>query len=435
MIWDGTKWAEDNSGKINQLAKKTVRKIYDEAKNSEDDNQRQAIAKHAISSESNPRIKAMVSLAKSEMPVAPEEFDNDPFLLNCKNGMLDLRTGTLSAHDREKYITKLAPVYYDDTATCPQWEKFLYRIMDGNQNVINFLQRAVGYSLTGDVSEQCLFMFWGSGANGKSTFLRTIGTLLGDYSQNTATETLLIKKSGSIPNDIARMQGSRFVTASESEAGHKLAENLIKQMTGDDMISARFLHQEWFDFKPEYKIFLGTNNKPIINGNDYAIWRRIKLVPFEVAIPPEERDRELLAKLSNEISGILNWAIKGCLEWQAQGLGIPDEVTQATDEYRQEMDVLNDFISECCMEGKELFVHSAMLYEVYLIWCQENSENYLEKNDFGSKLREKGFIKKAKWFPSESSKKGNRKQSWIGLDLREEYKDLLKNSTEGGVQV
>ena len=260
MFWDGTKWSEDNSGKINQSAKKTVRKIYNEAKNSEDDNQLQAIAKHAISSESNPRIKSMISLAKSEMPVQPENFDNDPFLLNCKNGILDFRTGNLSDHDREKYITKLAPVYFDDTATCPRWEKFLDRIMDGNQNLIKFLQRAVGYSLTGNVSEQCLFMFWGSGANGKSTFLRTIGTLLGDYSQNTATETLLIKKSGSIPNDIARMQGSRFVTATESEAGHKLAENLIKQMTGDDMISARFLHQEWFDFKPEYKIFLGSNN-------------------------------------------------------------------------------------------------------------------------------------------------------------------------------
>ena len=409
LIWDDTKWSEDETGQIKQIAKKTVRKIYDEARQSEDDNKRQTIGRHALSSESNGRIKAMVSLAQSELPVKSDNFDQNKFLLNCKNGTLDLKNGTLFPHEKDNFITKVAPVNYDKTATCPQWEKFLARIMENNEDLIKFLQRAVGYSLTGDVGEQCLFFFWGSGSNGKSTFLRTIGTLMGDYSQHTATETLLIKKKGAIPNDIARMKGARFVSASESESEHKLAENLIKQMTGDDVISARFLHQEWFEFEPEYKIFLGTNNKPIIKGNDYAIWRRIRLVPFNIEIPKQEEDHNLLQKLKKELSGILNWAIEGCLEWQLSGLGTPAEVTDATNEYRKEMDLLINFISECCTEGPELKVTSKDLYSTYAKWCEDNGEIQLKQNWFGRKLREKGFDSKL------SGKK--RARHWIGLEL------------------
>ena len=411
VVWDGVKWSEDATGKINQLAKKTVRKIYDEVQQIKDDNKRQAIAKHAISSESNGRIKAMVSLAQSELPVTPDDFDKNGFLLNCKNGTIDLSTGNLLLHQKDNFITKLAPIHYDKSATCPLWIKFLNRIMDNNQDLISFLQRAIGYSLTGDVSEQCLFLFWGSGANGKTTFLRTIGNILGDYSQQTPTETLVIKKKGAISNDLARMKGARFVTASESEENHRLAENLIKQMTGDDIISARFLYKETFEFEPEYKIFLGTNNKPIIRGNDHAIWRRIKLVPFQVTIPPEEMDRNLLNKLKTEYSGILNWAIKGCIEWQNYGLGIPVEVTEATDEYRNEMDLLNDFIQDCCIEGTDFNVPSKNLYQAYIKWCEGNGEFQLKQASFGRKLREKSFVSK------QLGKK--RTRSWVGLDLVE----------------
>ena len=409
MVWDQIKWTEDDTGYVRQLAKKTVRKIYDEAQSCTDDHQRQTIAKHALSSESKSRIDAMVSLAQSELPVQPGQFDKKRFLLNCQNGTIDLKTGTIEPHNKKNYITKLAPVDFDETATCPIWNEFLSRIMDNNQDLIKFLQRAVGYAFTGDVGEQCLFLFWGSGANGKSTFLRTIGNLLGDYSQHTATETLLVKKKGAIPNDIARMKGSRFVTASESEQEHKLAENLIKQMTGDDIISARFLHQEWFEFEPEHKIFLGTNNKPIIKGNDYAIWRRIKLVPFKVCIPEEERDKDLINKLKDEYSGILNWAIEGCIEWQLYGLGTPPEVTEATEEYRNEMDLLSDFINGCCTEGPELNVPSKNLYLAYTKWCEDNGEYQLKQASFGRKLREKGF---------ESKQLGKKRtRCWLGLDL------------------
>jgi len=412
VIWDGTRWSEDHKGKVSQLAKKTVRKIYEEAKQSQDDNKRQAIARHAIFSESNGRIKSMIALAQSELPVTPDEFDKDRFLLNCKNGTVDLSTGTLTPHDKDNFITKLAPINYDKAATCPQWEKFLNRIMGNNQDLIKFLQRAIGYSLTGDVSEQCLFLFWGTGDNGKSTFLRTIYTILGDYSQHTPTETLVIKKQEAISNDLARMKGARFITAAESEKDRKLAENLIKQLTGDDIISARFLYQETFEFEPEHKIFLATNHKPIIKGNDHAIWRRIKLVPFQVTIPPEEKDRNLLKKLKNEYSGILNWAIAGCLEWQLYGLGTPAEVTEATNEYRNEMDLLCNFIQDCCDESPDLHVPSKDLYAAYATWCEDNGELQIKQTTFGRKLKEKGFISKP--FGK------NRSRCWEGLNLRDQ---------------
>jgi putative DNA primase/helicase len=409
VVWDGKKWSEDDTGIINQLAKKTVRKIYDEAKQSEDDNKRQAIAKHAILSESNGRIKAMISLAKSELPVRPESFDQNRLLLNCENGTIDLTTGKLIPHDKNNFITKVAPVNYDPSATCPQWEKFLNRIMDNNQDLIKFLQQAVGYSLTGDVSEQCFFILWGNGDNGKTTFLRAIENILGDYSQHTPIDTLIIKKKGAASNDVARLKGSRFVTASESEKGDRLAETLIKQLTGDDTISARFLYQETFEFEAEHKLFLATNNKPIIAGNDHAIWRRIKLIPFQVTITEDEKDKKLPEKLKTEYSGILNWAIKGCLEWQNHGLGTPAEVTEATDEYRNEMDLLNDFIQDCCIEGPDLFVPAKDLNEAYAKWCEVNGEFHLNAASFGRKLTEKGFIR---------TQQGKRRtRGWIGINL------------------
>ena len=417
LIWDGCRWCPDETNQINELAKKTVIKIYHEAKHTEDDNRRQALARHAVSSESESKIRAMVSLAQSDASIAirPDAFDQDKFLFNCLNGTINLKTGNIYPHRKEDYITKIARVYFDPTARCPQWQKFLNRIMDSNENLIEFLKRAVGYSLTGDVSEQCLFIFFGSGANGKSTFLRAVNMISGDYGQQTATETLLVRQRGAIPNDIARLKGARFITASEAEAEQRLAESLIKQMTGGDIISARFLHQEWFDFEPTYKIFLGTNHKPVIKGTDYAIWRRIKLVPFEVTIPEQERDRDLLNKLQDELPGILAWAVNGCLEWQKNGLGVPEEVSEATKEYKNEMDIISDFINECCIEGEGYHVLSRDLYNTYKEWCDENGDYPVKKNSFSRRLGEKGFV---------SSRMGQGgARGWRGVKLQAEFID------------
>lgn len=412
LIWDGIHWAVDRTDAVKQKAKKAVRTIYGEAKKATDDSKRQAIAKHAMNSESDSKIRAMLSLAKSEpgIPILPEQFDQNPWLLTCLNGTIDLRTGELQPHQRDHLITQLAPVEYNPDATCPKWDVFLDRIMDGNENLIAFLERAIGYSLTGDTSEQCLFILYGTGANGKSTFLQAVSSMLGDYAKQTPTETLLVKQRGAIPNDVARLKGARLVTASEAEADQRLAESLIKQMTGSDTVSARFLHQEWFDFQPTHKIFLGTNHKPVIKGTDHAIWRRIRLVPFEVTIPEPERDLKLLDKLKEELPGILAWAVRGCLEWAQNGLGEPDEVKNATRDYRNEMDVLAQFFTDCCVENPSATATSKKLYEAYETWCNENGETALKKRAFGMTIRERGF---------KSIQIGStRARGWKGIQLR-----------------
>ena len=409
LIWDGVRWAVDQSGRIYQLAKKVVRKIYGDAQTGNGYGLRTAIAKHAIASESDSRIKAMVALAQSEVPITPDMLNSNPWLLNCLNGTIDLRTGELLPHQIEHFITKLASVEFDPNATCPLWHQFLIRIMDENEQLIKFLQRAIGYALTGETSEQCLFIFYGCGANGKSTFLQTLGCLLGDYSISTPTETLLVKRRGAIPNDVARLKGARFVVASESDVEQRLAESLIKQMTGGDTITARFLHQEWFDFEPTHKVFFGTNHRPVIKGTDYAIWRRIRLVPFEITIPEEERDKDLFDKLKDEASGILAWAVKGCLDWQQRGLGVPEEVKEATDSYREEMDALGEFLKDCCYQKAEAKVSSKQLYEAYSLWCQDNGQELVGQRAFSSALREKGFK------PCRIGSRGSR--GWAGLEL------------------
>ncbi|QTA79840.1 DNA primase [Desulfonema limicola] len=409
LIWDGKRWINDRTGTIKRKAKKVVRNIYSEAKNEDDDRRRRDVANHATKSESASRIKSMISLAQDEegVPVLPEDLDKNPWLLNCMNGTIDLKTGELLPHNRNHLITKLVPVEYNSNALCPIWDNFMDKIMDDNQNLISFLQRAVGYSLTGDTGEQCMFIFWGTGANGKSTFLQTMSMMLDDYAMQTPTETLLVKRKGAIPNDVARLKGSRFVTASEAETDQKLAEGLIKQMTGSDTISARFLHQEWFDFNPTHKIFLGTNHKPVINGTDNAIWRRIRLVNYDITIPESERDKRLLSKLQKELSGILAWAVRGCLDWNKNGLGEPEEVKVATEDYREEMDILAQFIKDCCEEKEGAWELSKNIWERYQEWCEDNGESMITRKNFGMKLKEKGY----------EAIKRKQGRGWIGLEV------------------
>jgi len=390
LIWDGVRWAVDKTDNIKQKAKQVVRHIYKEAEKATDSGERKSIAKHAMNSESASKIKSMVQLAKSEIPIIPEQLDRDPWLLTCLNGTIDLKSGELLPHQRNHLITQLAPVNYDPEATSPLWDELLWRIMDGNENLIKFLQRAVGYSLTGETTEQCLFILFGNGANGKSTFLQAVSYMMGDFAKQTPTETLLVKHKGAISNDVARLKGARLITASEAEEGQRLAESLVKQMTGSDTISARFLHQEFFDFEPTHKIFLGTNHKPVI-GSDYAIKRRIKLIPFEITIPEEERNKSLLLMLKEELPGILKWAVEGCQDWQKNGLGEPEKVKNATADYLAEMDVIAPFIEDCCVKEPSAKTTSKNLYEAYRTWCDANGEHPLKSNIFGKRLEEKGF--------------------------------------------
>jgi len=309
------------------------------------------------------------------------------------NGILNLRFGRLLPHDPEYLITKLAPVFFQPDATCPTWLNFLNRIMQGNPRLIAYLQKAVGYSLTGSTVEQILQFLYGLGANGKTTFIDIIMIMLGDYAVQTTTETLMVKKNSGIPNDLAALKGARFVAAQEVESGQRLSESLIKQLTGGDRISARFLHAEFFEFKPQFKLWMSGNSRPIIRGGDHGIWRRMKEIPFTVQIPPEEQDRKLSEKLRGELPGIFNWALDGCLAWQKEGRLIPpDEVMAATENYRSEMDILGQFIEDRCLTGPGFQVSAKELYGAYVDWSESQGERRpMSQQFFGMRIVERGF--------------------------------------------
>jgi putative DNA primase/helicase len=413
LVWNGQRWVKDDSGELYRLAKETVKNIYQEAAAAPDDETRKALAKHAMRSEAGARIKEMVDLARSDVPVMPDELDASPNLLNTESGTIDLRTGELREHRREDLITKIAPVSYDPEASAPAWTAFLERVLEGVE-LRSFVQRAVGYSATGDTSEQCMFINHGTGANGKSTFQEAIAAALGHYAMRAPTEMLLARRAGGIPNDVARLKGSRFVAASETEEGRRLAESLIKDLTGQDTITARFMWAEFFDFTPTHKLWLSTNHKPEIRGTDMAIWRRIRLIPWTVTIPPEEQDKKLPAKLRGELAGILAWIVQGCLEWRRNGLQAPDEVREATGEYQREMDVLAGFLAECCELGPEYWDYAKDLYASYKRWCDETGERTEAQRKFGGRLGERGFKR---------DRGGSRGAGiWRGVRLTEEEK-------------
>jgi putative DNA primase/helicase len=389
IVYDGQRWGMDRNGTVKQRAKDTVRSIYHEAGDATDADARRDLVNHAKRSEAQSRIEAMISLAKADVPILPEELDADPWLLNVENGVVELRTGEMRSHRREDYVTKIAGTYYNPDATAPNFEAFLERVLP-SESLRRFVQRAVGCSLTGDVSEQALLFLHGAGANGKSTLINVILALLGEYGQQAAPE-LLTAKAGTHPTELADLKGTRFAACVEVEDGRRLAESLVKQLTGGDRIKARFMRQDFFEFDPTHKIFLAANHKPTIRGTDHGIWRRIKLVPFEVTISKEEQDPSLFEKLRQELPGILAWAVKGCLDWQEHGLDEPEEVRKATDAYRAEMDVLAAFLDECCMLSPSARTRAKALYAAYRGWCEANGEHAEKQKSFGMRLTERGF--------------------------------------------
>jgi putative DNA primase/helicase len=392
-VWDKTRWKRDNEGLVRQLAKKTCRTIYAAAEKENDGDKRSRLGKWAASSESSFKQKAMLEMAQSEpeIPILPEKLDRNKFLLNVKNGTINLETGKLISRRKTDFITKLIPIDYNPDALCNKWLEFLKLIMNGKRELIDYLCRVAGYALTGDNGEQCLFLLWGAGQNGKSTFLNVLQSVLSDYSLQTGFSTFTTKRNEGIRNDIARMRNARLVVAVENGDGKRLDEPLVKQLTGGDRITVRFLHQEYFEYIPEFKIFLATNYKPTIYGQDLAIWRRIRLIPFTVKIPDSQRINNYENVLLKEKEGILNWMISGCQEWQKNGLQEPDVVKMATNKYRSEMDILEDFIqSRCVLETEKKTTHKE-LYAAYARWCEENGEFAVTTNTFGKKLIGRGF--------------------------------------------
>jgi putative DNA primase/helicase len=396
IVWDGKHWQMDDGYMIHDKGLKMIREIYAEQLNTSDYRDRMEIEKYAIQSESARRRKAFVEAASwiPELNIKTDDLDKDPWLLNVENGTVNLRTGELREQRQEDLITKIANVRFDPAADCPEWKKFIREIMNYNADLIRFLQTAAGWAVTGDTSEQTMFILFGSGANGKSTFLNTIMNLLGDYAIATPTETFMRKSGEQITNDIARLRGTRFVTTTEAEQGKRLSEPLIKQITGNDRMTARFLYGEFFNFVPTFKIFMATNHKPVIKGTDYGIWRRIKLIPFTTTIPEEKQDKDLEKKLMEEGPGILNWILEGTVRWCNERLKTPPAITSATDEYRGEMDVIGNFIKERCVQGPGCSIRARELFKVYQGWCDENNEHACSERFLGLRLKELGIEQK-----------------------------------------
>ncbi|MDG0950015.1 phage/plasmid primase, P4 family [Bacillus paranthracis] len=388
-IWDGKRWKVDTKKEIERITAKVLRSLS----KSEDE----AEAKWSRMCE---RRNIRMNSIKDLMPLVPGErgdFDRHKFLFNVENGVVDLKTGKLLQHDRELGLTKITNITFDENAKCPEWLKFLDQIFLGDQTLVEYMQRLIGYSLTGDISEQIMMFLVGGGSNGKSTFINTIKDLMGDYGKQAKSDTFIKKKESGANNDIARLVGSRFVSAIESEEGEKLADSFVKQITGGEPVLARFLRQEFFEFIPEFKVFFTTNHKPIIGGLDEGIWRRVKLIPFNLSLPAHKRDKRLPEKLSLEMPGILNWAIEGCMKWQQDGLKEPKVVAEATGKYKDDMDILAPFLDEVCYvderENESIMIEAKELYNVYERWCFNSGERSLGNRSFYRMLETKGFGK------------------------------------------
>lgn len=400
LIWKGTHWQWDAGGEIMRMAQKTVRSIYEEAAHEDDDDERKKIADWAKASESNQRINAMVAQAQPLVAVRMDSLDANYWLLNCKNGTVDLKTGELRPHSKEDYQTLLCPVEYHPENPHTVWDSFLTRVCNAKDDVITYLQSCIGYSLTGDTQEQVLFFAHGGGQNGKSTFLDTFIEILGPYSAQANIEMFLtsFKQGGAgHSEDVANLAGKRLVVASEIEEGRRLAVPKLKQMTGGERVRASHKYEHEFEYQVTYKIWLNGNHKPEITDTTFSIWRRVKLIPFDVTIPPSERDKKLREKLRAEYAAILAWAVQGCINWQQRGLDDPTAVSQAVADYRQEQDILGDFFHARCFlnpHDAECVVSHKELYTAYQSWCSENSVDPVSARTFAKRLKEKRSIRK-----------------------------------------
>lgn len=415
FIWDGKRWRVDTKKEIERITAKVLRSLS----KSEDESE----AKWARMCE---RRNVRMNSIKDLMPLVPgerQEFDTHKYLLNVENGIVDLKTGKLQQHDRELGLTKITNIVFDENAKCPEWLNFLDQIFQGDKELAEYMQRLIGYSLTGEIIEQIMVFLIGGGSNGKSTFINIIKDIMGDYGRQAKSDTFIKKKETGANNDIARLVGSRFVSAIESEDGEQLSEAFVKQITGGEPVLARFLRQEFFEFIPEFKVFFTTNHKPVIKGVDEGIWRRIRLIPFNLQLPKEKRDKKLPEKLSLEMPGILNWAIEGCLKWQQSGLNDPAIVMKATGDYKEEMDIIGPFMFECCFKREDVQIEAKELFEVYANWCFKNGEHQLKNRAFYRILESQGFKRE----------RGNKNKYYIkGVTLADrkntfKQSELLKN--------
>lgn len=418
LDWDGKRWSIDSVGRAEHRAKETVQGMYsgiareihsaraalERAEASADES---LVTLHkdrmkatgdmfawALKSHDASKIRAAVQLAKSapELAVTHEQLDADPWALNVSNGRIDLRTGRLHPHSPSDLITKLAAVAYDPTAVCPTWERFLSQAMGGNDALLSFVRRMTGYALTGVIREHVLGFLFGSGANGKSTYINTMHSMLGDYATRAPRGLLFTQFGSKHETELTTLFGARMVSCSEVDEAATFDEALVKDLTGGDPITARRMREDHWTFTPSHKLFLAGNHKPRVKGADEGIWRRIRLIPWTVTIAPEHRDTSLPDKLRAEMPGILAWAVRGCLEWQERGLGEPVEVTQATAAYRDESDPMREFFDLHCVFESDAKTPRRHIRERYVEYCKDVGSEPLGAKRFAEGLRRHGVL-------------------------------------------
>ena len=430
MIWQDTHWTPDDLKRTHLLAKMVAKVRWIEAEyawsavadakeglmGDADPKELEAVAKRADAwaarSEMSIGVRGTVEMALSEpdMGVPADKWDADPWLFNAKNMAINLKNGAGRPHRREDFATKVGGANRSTGAKAPLWEKFLSDVFDGKKEIISYVQRWCGYCLTGSTQEHIMLILWGGGSNGKSTFVETIRHVMGAYAVTTRAETLMAKQQTGIPNDIAALAGARLVTASETDRGKHLAEGTVKEITGGDTVTARFLNKEFFSFRPLFKLLLITNNKPTIKGTDDGIWRRIHLLPFTVSFKDSQKDPLLGEKLKAEAVGILEWMIEGCEKWQIHGLAPPETVKAATNAYKKEQDTLAEFIEECCVKDSTTATTKADVYKAYVKWAETNGEHPMKQRTLTTALEERG------WIEAKSRAEG---RAWDGWKLVE----------------
>ena len=389
FFWDGKVWQLDDNGEIKKMADEVCEDLKREAFLEQDDDLQQVALKFAKKTAGSTAKEAMIKECQhlGNIPASPDDFDSYTDYLNCQNGIINLRNGELLPHDSNFMMSKSCLSDYDTSKGRPErWLQFLDEVTDGDADLVDYIQRCVGYSISGSTREQCAYFLYGLGNNGKSTFLDTVAELLGNYSANAQPDSLMLnsKFGGGANSDIARLKSARFVTSEEPTEGVRLNEGLLKQLTGGSKVTCRFFYGDEFEYTPEFKIWIATNHKPIVRGTDLGIWRRIKLIPFEVNIPKEKVDKNLKYRLRKEFPQILAWAVDGCIKWQKEGIEEPSRVLEATKEYKQEMDLIASFVEQCVVIDYNVrtpFMASD-LFSLYLQWAKKNNEYEMSSAKF-----------------------------------------------------
>ncbi|QSF50953.1 DNA primase [Staphylococcus sp. SB1-57] len=400
-IYDGMKWKIDDKGSIRKLIDEMIESIKDEKIIHGDDvteeEAREFFQKYYKKTRGTQAKKNIMNELMHRRPATPDDFDRDDMLINVANGYIDLTSRELYKHDINKMFSQITNTDYTEKMQPAVWLDFLNDIFAGDQKVIRYIQKALGYSLTGSTREQIMFILFGKGRNGKSIFVEVISEILGDYSNNMQAKSLMVKKNDNVNTDIARLSKARFVTSSEPNEGFRFDEGLIKQLTGGDKVTARFLYAEEFEYTPKFKIWVSTNHKPIIRGTDDGIWRRLVLIPFDVQIPEEKVDKDLKYKLLREAPAILNWMAEGAYMWMQEGLAMPEKLKEAVQKYRNEMDTLGQFIEDCCKVDKNSSEKVSNLHQAYKTWSNDNltSTKVLGMKSFSQKMEER-FVKESR---------------------------------------